>query len=115
MNKVKEIILGYLRKLRKVCNPIRWLGYVRPEEVTGTKFQDTTNEPVKSSLTTNGWSKKRDLSATQICIGVDSDGDFATLILDPNDSASEFDTEGKLYCYFPEDLLEEYFVSSLAE
>ncbi len=33
MQKVKEFILGYLRSLRKACNPIRWLGYVRPEEV----------------------------------------------------------------------------------
>jgi hypothetical protein len=33
MNKIKELILGYLRKFLKACNPIRWLGYVRPEEV----------------------------------------------------------------------------------
>ncbi len=42
MNKVKEFILGYLRKIRKACNPIRWLGYVRPEEVLAAPSSNET-------------------------------------------------------------------------
>ncbi len=108
MQKVKEFILGYLRSLRKACNPIRWLGYVRPEEVTGTKFQDTTDERIPAPQLVDRWSSKRDDSVVQLAIGTDIDGDYEVYIIDPDDQVSDYIYNPKLYCNFPPSLLEDY-------
>ena len=51
LSNIKQGIGNTLTRFRKAINPIRWLGYVRPDELPQPFFSDTHSKELRDSIT----------------------------------------------------------------